>query len=33
MCGKYASFEDSYKSIKEALMIAAGYEKVNVNFI
>lgn len=33
MCGKYASFEDSYKSIKEALMIAAGYEKVNINFI
>ena len=32
MCGKYASFEDAYKSIKEALIIASAYENVKINF-
>ena len=33
MCGKYASFEDAYKSIKESLFIGSIYENVEINFI
>lgn len=32
MCGKYTAFEDAYKSIKEALVIASAYENIKINF-
>jgi|GEM_PF-5336926 hypothetical protein len=32
MCGKYTVFEDAYKSIKEALVIASAYENIKINF-